>query len=667
MKSCHDASCNENVTRPEGRIVIALAGNPNVGKSTLFNAMTGLGVSTAHYPGTTREVHSATAQAGEHAIGLIDLPGTYGLSGTGEDEQVVRRALQELHPDVVVVVVDASTLARNLPLALAVQDLGFGVVLAVNLADEAARAGLTVDHAGLAEAMGCPVVSTTASRGLGIGEVVSQAFAVAGTGPQTHASYSADFEALVAPLAEACPVRDRDTCACGIEGLEALENANACEKKMDAEALEAALSVRSAVRSRFGEDAGVHLARERHELAVRLARDFVTHSSAPRHVITRDLWALTTSPLTGIPLVLVVAASVFGFLFFVGNLLATGLASLWGTFASPTIQAAVHAVVGQGMTAKVLLWGLDSGVGAALGVGIPYILTFYIILGLMEDSGYLNSLAFLTDRVMHRLGMHGRAIVPLIAAAGCNVPALMAAGQLGTKRERQIASTMVLFIPCSARTAVILGSVGAFIGWQAALMVLGIVLALWVGIALALERILPGDSQGLVMEMFGFRRPSLRRIVEKSWVQFREFLFVATPIVVAGSIILGGLYETGWLFKLSEPLEPLIGGWLGLPTVAGITLIVGFLRAELSLQLLIALAAATTGHATGISEIMSPIALVVFALVNTIALPCISSVAVYWRREGLRAAIAVIVGSVVVSVVVAGLVARVLAFVGFGA
>lgn len=661
MSSCHDISAGGDVRRPDGDVVIALAGNPNVGKSTFFNAMTGLGVSTAHYPGTTREVYTGTAQAGECSVGVIDLPGVYSLNGASEDETVARHALCDLTPDVVVVVLDAANLGRNLPLALEVQDLGYPIVLAVNLTDEADRSGLSVDVPRLARAMGCPAVSTTATRGVGIDEVVEHAIVLAGQrAPQTHEPYSPDFEALVAPIAPAAERTQRRCERCEPAGLEALE-LDECDGPSDS-----IRSVRAAVRSRFGEEAGIRLARERHELAAAIVERVVARSESARHRLKRDLWALTTSPLTGIPLVVLVAASIFGFLFFVGNLLATWFSSAWAAFASPGIQWAVHSVAGQGATAKILLWGLDAGVEASLGVGLPYILTFYIVLGLLEDSGYLNSLAFLTDRVMHRLGMHGRAIVPLVAAAGCNVPALMAAGQLGTKRERQIASTLVLFIPCSARTAVIMGSVGAFIGWQAALMVLGMVLALWIGIALILERMLPGDSQGLVMEMFGFRRPSLRRILEKAWLQFREFLFVATPIVVVGSLVLGGMYESGLLFKLSKPLEPLVGGWLGLPAVAGVTLIVGFLRAELSLQLLIALAAATTGHATGIREIMSPVSLVVFALVNTIALPCVSSVAVYWRRQGLRAAVAVVAGSLFAAVLVGGLVGRVLTLVGFG-
>jgi ferrous iron transport protein B len=266
---------------------------------------------------------------------------------------------------------------------------------------------------------------------------------------------------------------------------------------------------------------------------------------------------------------------------------------------------------------------------------------------------------------MHRFGLHGRAIVPMVAAAGCNVPALVAAGQLPSKRERMIASTLVLFVPCSARTAVILGSVGHFVGWQPTLLVLGVLVAVWFGMGVGLQRMVPGTSRGLVMEMFPFRRPSLKRVAGKAWEQFKEFLFVATPIVVVGSLVLGALYETGWLMKLSEPLAPIIEGWLGLPAVAGLTLLLGFLRKELSLQLLVALAAVGAGVAgASITGIMSSTDIVVFALVNAIALPCISSVTVYWRRNGPVATALAVSTTIAIALVIGGIAARVLPLLG---
>jgi len=423
-------------------------------------------------------------------------------------------------------------------------------------------------------------------------------------------------------------------------------------------------SVEGAIRSHFGESTAIRLARERHGTAGIIGQEVLSHGE-PRGRIPRDAWSLTTWPWTGVPLVIMVAASIFGFLFFAGALLAGAFSSLWGSLASPGIRALIEMVAGTGTAARVLGWGFDAGIEAALSVGLPYILVFYVLLGLLEDSGYLNSLAFLTDRFMHRLGLHGRAVIPLVAGAGCSVPALIATRSLATKRERLIASTLVMFVPCSARTSVILGAVGHYVGWQYTLLVVAIIVAMWLGIAFTLQRMIPGQSEGLVMEMFPFRRPSLKRVLEKAWDQFKEFLFVATPIVVVGSLVLGGLYENGMLMSVSEPLEPIVGGWLGLPAIAGVTLLMGALRNELALQLLVVLAVSMAGYAGAeVTDIMSGADLVVFTLVNTIAFPCLSAVAVFWRRNGLRRTLAVFAASIVLALAIGGVMARVLPLLG---
>lgn len=664
-RACRGPSASP-LTRPEGDLVIALAGNPNVGKSTLFNALTGLGVSTAHYPGTTRDVSIATARTADGIVGVIDLPGSYGLGAQSEDERIARRALLDLAPDVVIVVVDPMNLGRTLYLALEVLDLGFRVVLAVNLVDEARRAGIAVDTSALTKRLGTPAVETVATRGVGVADVVAACRSAVTSGPPEPLLYGPDFEGFIAPLLVQCATEPclPDGLGARAVALELLEGRPEATGEVSTETRRLAGEVRSAIAEHYGESAGTRLARERHGLAGTAGQAAVTRRE-PASRVPRDLWSLTTWPWTGVPLVVLVAMGIFGFLFFVGEFLAGAFSSLWETFASPGITALVASAAGEGVAARILLWGFDAGIEASLAIGLPYILTFYFLLGFLEDTGYLNSLAFLTDRVMHRLGLHGRAIVPLVAAAGCNVPALVAAQDLPTKRERLIASTLVLFVPCSARTAVILGAVGHYVGWRPAALVLGIVFVQWAVIGLTLQKVLPGRSRGLVMEMFPFRRPSLARVAGKAWTQFREFLFVATPIVIAGSLVLGGLYESGWLVYLSRPLAPVVEGWLGLPAVAGLTLIVGMLRKELSLQLLVALAVATAGFAGAeLSGLMSPSAIVVYALVNAIALPCISSVAVFWRRHGPSRTLAVVGASVVLALVTGGIVARVLPVLG---
>jgi ferrous iron transport protein B len=350
-------------------------------------------------------------------------------------------------------------------------------------------------------------------------------------------------------------------------------------------------------------------------------------------------------------------------MFYGGNWLSTTLSSNWTFYASPLIDGVIYHIFGSGHIGKTLIWGFDAGILAALAVGIPYVLTFYFMLAFLEDSGYLNSVAFLTDRLMHKFGLHGRAIIPLVAGAGCNVPAIIGTRVLTTLRERTIASTLITLIPCSARTAVILGAVSLFVGWKPAVAIFLIVLILVFFVGVGLNKIMPGESTGLVMEMFPFRAPIISNILKKTWYRFQDFVFVAFPIVLVGSLFLGGLYETGYLWKLASPLSPVVEGWLGLPAVAGLTLIFAILRKELALQLLVTLAVVMYGGgANNLLLFMTPTQLFVYALVNTIYIPCVATIAVLGRELGWKRALGIMAFTIMLAILIGGIAFR---FIGY--
>ena len=327
----------------------------------------------------------------------------------------------------------------------------------------------------------------------------------------------------------------------------------------------------------------------------------------------------------------------------------------WSAFASPAIASALAALLGEGLVVDILRWALDAGVLAILSVGIPYVLVFYLMLAFLEDSGYLNSVAFLLDNVMHRFGLHGRSAIPLVAAAGCNVPAIMGLRTLSSRRERLIASFLVVMVPCSARTAVIMGVVGHYAGWPAALALIAVVGFIAVASGLGLNLVLPGASSGLVMEMFPFRAPHLRTVLRKTWYRLHDFTFVAFPIVVGGSLVLGALYETGYMWLATAPLQPVIEGWLGLPSVAGLCLFFAVLRKELAMQLLIAVAIVQYGpQAQDLLEFMNADQLFVYALVNTIYMPCLATLAVLARDLGWAKVAGIAAATVLIALVAGG-------------
>lgn len=659
--------------RPE--CVIALVGNPNVGKSTIFNHVTGSEVVTAHYPGKSPDVNVAETLIEGRSVTIVDIPGTYGLGGNAEEPWVARRALLDVRPDAVAVVLDATNLSRNLALALEIIDLGMPVVLGLNLTDEATRAGLVVDGAALSRSTGYPVVPTVAVDGMGVAELMGAALAATnGRRADARLVYADTFERSLRPLVETVRATGAEVFGLPPRAL-ALQLVEAHDDVRDALVsaghqglLRVAEEARRGIAGIAGEPAVTALARERHTAARDIADAVLTISKDRQQRFSDRLRVASTRASTGVPLLVLMLATLFAVLFFVGEFLASLVSLVWTAAFSPVIQGAVHAVAGQGSVARTLLWGLDAGLEASLAIGIPYILTFYFLLALLEDSGYLSAVAFLSDQLMHRFGLHGRAVIPLVAGAGCSVPAVLAVRVLPSDRERFVAATLVSMVPCSARTAVVLGAVGAYVGWAPAIGVFVVTALVTAGVGVVMNKVLPGRNQGMVMEMFPFRRPRASVVARKAFGQFKEFLFVATPLVVAGSIVLGGLYEAGWISALSTPMEPVVVGLLGLPAFAGLTLLFGLLRKEFALQLLLTLAIATTGAtaATGLSDLMTPTAIFVYALVNTLAMPCVSTIAVLGRTLGWKRASVVMAVTVSTAIVVGACFARLLPLLGLG-
>lgn len=650
---------------------LALAGNPNVGKSSLFNWLTGMGVATANYPGKTVEVALATTRFKGQEIGLMDLPGTYALGSTAEDQWVARQALLDGKPDAVVAVVDATRLERNLYLPLQLLDMGLPLVIALNLVDEAWRSGLRVDHRRLGRLLGVPVVPTVAIRGQGLDRLMEVALEEARqSGRISTPRYGGDVEEAISALAEglvksgaplpwALPAR-----AVAVLLLEDDEAALewAASLPGGGEIVAQSRAAASQIAEGHDEPAPIRMARERHGLAGEIAARAKSQVRTPSPGQDR-FWRLTTAPATGFPILGLVLAGLFAGLFYVGDALSTLLTGGWEAGVSPWIRLAVRGVLGESVVGRSLLWGVDAGVNAALAVGIPYILIFYLMLSVLEDTGYLNSVAFLTDPFMHKLGLHGRAVIPLVAGAGCNVPAIMGTRVLATTRERILASTLVCLVPCSARTAVIAGAVYKYVGWEAAVGIYLIVAALGWGAGWGLNRVLPGRSTGLVMEMFPFRAPCLRTMLKRTWYRFEGFVWVAMPVVLAGSLALGIIYETGLVWAFTAPLRPIVEGWLGLPAVAGLTLIFAVLRKELALQLLIALAVAHYGVSAGdITAFMDRGQIFTYALVNTLYIPCIATVAVLAREIGWKRGLAVSGFTIVLALLAGGVVRWVIAF-----
>jgi len=671
-------------------LTIVLAGNPNVGKSCVFNQLTGLSVVTANYPGKTVELNIGVTVHNGLKIGIIDLPGTYALSAISDDQWVARRGVLEGRPDVVVVVVDASNLQRNLYLVLQFLELGFQVIVALNLVDYAAKIGIKIDCERLSEILGVPVVPTVAVRGEGIDELIHTIDDVFKGGlkiEKPKITYGRDIETAIQTLTEAISETLQETLydlparALAIQLLEGDEEFIDVigkgqqpqrrrrhrwrgQKPDGHKILQLSADLSREIENRHGEEVSIRIARERHGLAGTIADEVQTRVEQPP-LLSEKLKHYTVTPYTGIPLMVLIMLGVITFIFFVGGLLSESVDGLWGSFVSPSMGGFVFFFLKNEMLANVILWGIDAGVLAWLSVGVPYILTFYIVLSLLEDSGYLNSMAFLMDNIMHKFGLHGRSIIPILTGAGCNVPAIMGTRVLTTKRERILASTLIVLVPCSARTAVILGAVANFLGWIYAILIYLIEVGLIFLVGLGLHRLLTGESSGLVMEMFPFRVPSISSTLKKTWYRFKDFTIIALPIIVLGSIALGALFETGYLGAILDPISPVVFGLLGLPAVAGLCLALGVLRKELTLELLVVLAIAQYGPtATNLLTFMIPLQIFVFALIVTIYIPCVATIAVLGKELGWKNAFLIMAFTIILALVIGGTAYRVVPYFG---
>ncbi|MFA4843895.1 MAG: ferrous iron transport protein B [Candidatus Margulisiibacteriota bacterium] len=662
LPSCHAEY--QRISR-DAKLVIALAGNPNVGKSTIFNSLTGLDAVTANYPGKTVALNLGTAEYQGTKIGIVDLPGTYSLGSVSDDQLVARREILEGAADIIVSVLDATNLERNLYMVLQLFDLGYPVVIALNLSDLAAQQNICIDLQKLSAILGVPVIPMVGTTGEGIEQLIKTCLAVKAGEIKLQPnspSYGKDIEANIGQLAariQEClknipyGLSPRALATLLLEEDAEFMALVAAEKDCG-KVMQKLREISADIERTHGERAALRFVRERHGLEGVIV-DQVQTIGACRISRTERLWRLTIEPLTGIPILLFGLMAVFVTMYYVGSFLSSIFESAWSVFVSPYINTLFYGLLGHNALSRTLLWGFDAGIKAALSVGIPFVMTFYIILALLEDTGYLNSIAFLTDSLMHKLGLHGRAIIPIIAGAGCNVPAIIGTRVLTTRREKIIACTLIILTPCSARTAVIMGAVALFVGWQYALAIYAIDFVIGILVGRTMAVLLPGESSGLVMEMFPFRAPKLAHILKKTWYRVKEFVLIALPIIAVGSLVMGALYETKYMWLLTAPMNLVVENWLGLPAVAGICLLFGILRKELALELLLALAIVKYGpNIHNLLSFMTKQQLFIFALVTTLYFPCAAALTVLVKELGWRASIAIVIFTVVLAVVVGG-------------
>ena len=655
--SCHSGGSNSKKSQNKGGITIALAGNANVGKSVLFNQLTGSSQIIGNWPGKTVEKAEGTLNFEGQKITVIDLPGIYSFSTFGMEEIVSREYVALEDPDVVIDVVDAAVLERNLFFTLQLIEMEAPLLICLNQVDAAKNKGISIDRKKLEQALGVPVIPTVAIRGEGTYELTKTALDVARNcrnSKKTHIKYGAEIEERISKLDLAI-----QTGNLGLRypsrwvAIKLLENDPEIKKSVASKAADIIKTsdiLAAEISSIHNEPCFAVIASERYSLASKVANE-VQRQSEVKTTLSEKLNWITTHKMFGYVTSVGVIAALLIWTFSIGNFLSTLFSDALSLFSSvnPSFSGSIQGII----------WnGVYGGLVAGVTLVVPYVVPFYLMLAMIEDSGILTRVAFMMDSAMHTIGLHGKALIPMILGYGCNVPAIRACRIMETKRERLLASYAITFAPCAARTIVILGLVAAFVGptWALSLYAVDIMLIFVLGRAAL--KVVPGKSTGLIMEMHSFKVPSLSVVTKQTWARTKSLIYFVFPLYIVGSALIQVLYAVGILQYLSNAFSPLTVGWLGLPAIAGILLILGLVRKELTL-----LGAVAIFGSTNLALFFTPVQLITLALVSIIFIPCISTVTVLAKDHGWKAASVIAIANFATAIVVGGIAFRLLSFI----
>ena len=555
---------------------ILLFGNPNVGKSAVFSRLTGTQVIISNYGGTTVEFTKGSTKLRNGEIReVIDAPGTYSLDVSCKAEEVAVDMLEGLldKEDIIVNVVDSTHLERNLYLTLQLLEKGIPMVVALNLWDEIKHRGISIDVAQLQNILGVPVVPTNALTGEGI-DVLLDRISDLENG-EISASPTAKYR----------------------------------EKKLSAD-------------ERWSEIGKI------------IAK--VQTICQRRHTLRERLEDASIRPVGGLIMAAITMYLSFNLVVFLGEgLIDFILDPFFEGVVRPLVTQIGLALGSQGLLHDLLIGYLfhgeidfemsmgllTTGIYIPIAMVLPYIFAFYIVLSTLEDVGYLPRLAVLVDNLMHALGMHGYAIIPMVLGFGCTVPAAMATRVLESRREKFICATMLsIGVPCMSQTAMVVGLIGRF-GWQYIAIIYGVLFVMWLLVGFVLNTILPGSSMPLVAEIPPYRFPHPAILGKKVWMRVRAFLAEAVPYVLLGVLFINLLFVSGFIDLLGEIFAPFLSGLFGLPPEAIAALLMGFLRKDVAVGMLSPLG-------------LSVQQLVVAAIVLTAYFPCAATFIVLLRELG---------------------------------
>ncbi len=535
------------VVKETKQITVALVGNPNCGKSSIFNMLTGARQHVANYPGTTVESMEGACVHRACHLRIVDLPGTYSLTAYSTEELVTRNFVLEARPDVVVDVLDASNIERHLYLATQLMEMNAPMVLVFNMSDLARRKGLEFDSQRLSALLNARIVPTVGSRRQGREELLDAIVETARSGPvaRTHQiPYGAEIEAEQANIQQVVAqhrpelVEKYGARWLAVKLLEHDEDIVA--KMPPGPVLEAAGRSITRLKSILGDEPEIVMADRRYGFISGACQETIQSTVARRHDASDMIDAVVTHRVLGLPIFLLLMYAVFWTTFTVGEYPMNALEWLFGRFSS--FVAGRWPAGSESWLRSLLVDGVIAGVGGVI-IFLPNILLLFGAIALLEDTGYMARAAFVVDRIMHKIGLHGKSFIPMLIGFGCSVPAIMATRILENRRNRLTTIMVIPLMSCGARLTIYSLFIPAFFAphWRGPVMwlvyLIGIVLAVVCAKALRLT-VFRGETTPFVMELPPYRVPTLRAIVLHLWQRGGMFLRKAGTTILAISILL---------------------------------------------------------------------------------------------------------------------------------
>lgn len=633
----------------DNEIKVAIVGQPNCGKSTFFTAVSGYYVESGNFPGTTISFTETKLSYKGKKIRLLDLPGIYSINSYDEAEKLTREKILSGDIDLIINIIDTTMLARSLELTIQLLEMKIPMVVAMNMIDEANKKGMKIDFEKFTQLTGLKAFPIVAIKGTGITELFD---------------YLIEFEpSHYNPI---MPVYDRDVEEC-IADIERHFPPSLLDKfpkinrrffiirllEMDEHFERIAASEDAAfldyVRKKRAELAVLHnwpeesvFASHRHAYVLDMYEKISSVRSRIGKNFAEELDRFLINPVGGFISISLVFGAIFFITFYLGDILS-------GILEEPLNSLSDYAISDIKGNLRIVVAGIFDGIKGGLGIVIPYFIPLIFLLALLEDSGVLPRIAFMLDGIMHRFGLHGKSVIPFLLGYGCNVPAIMTARTLENSSDRKIVILLSSFIPCSARTVVILALVTKFLGWGPTLLLYFMNLAVVFVISTLISRYKKTESEGFIMDVPPLRSPYPKALFKKVWHRMGEFIIFAWPVIMISSILLGFFDHWGISHIINHLLNPVTSYVLKLPEELGISLFLGIFRKELSLVMLY--------QALGtedVSTVLSGSQIWVLVVFITFYIPCIATISATYKEGGIRLTLFSVMLNMGVALILAG-------------